>query len=144
MVVCPHVLHFFETHQVALIAPLLWTLMATAILWLPKVVSTSPELNPKVVHVPTCRHRCALQQHHRKATRRANAVPQVGSIRSHGLHRKYPINLQSMGYYIQSNAPTLVEQQQQVQLHILHSKVATLLQRINYLKRPIPQLSPTQ
>ncbi|KAI2489016.1 hypothetical protein MHU86_25586 [Fragilaria crotonensis] len=36
-------------------------------------------------------------------------------------------------------APTLVEQQQQVQLNDLHSKVATLLQRVDSLKRSIPR-----
>ncbi len=34
-----------------------------------------------------------------------------------------------MGHYIRSNAPTLVEQQQQLQLNTLHSMVATLLKR---------------
>ncbi|KAI2508501.1 hypothetical protein MHU86_5900 [Fragilaria crotonensis] len=63
----------------------------------------------------------------------------AGSIRSHGLHRRYPINLRSMGRYIRRNAPTLVEQQQQVQLNDLHSKVATLLQRVDSLKRSIPR-----
>ncbi|KAI2504289.1 hypothetical protein MHU86_10127 [Fragilaria crotonensis] len=50
-----------------------------------------------------------------------------------------PINLRSMGRYIRRNAPTLVEQQQQVQLNDLHSKVATLLQRVDSLKRSIPR-----
>ncbi|KAI2494788.1 hypothetical protein MHU86_11398 [Fragilaria crotonensis] len=44
-----------------------------------------------------------------------------------------------MGRYIRRNAPTLVEQQQQVQLNDLHSKVATLLQRVDSLKRSIPR-----
>ena len=141
MVVRPHVSLFLETHQVALIAPLLWLLMATIVLfWLPKDSSTSPELDSK--ELLTRRHRRALKQHYRKVTRRAN-VPQVGSIRSHGLHRKYPINLRSMGHFIRRNAPTLVEQQQQVQLNILHSKVAALLQRVDSLKRSIQQ-SPTR
>ncbi|KAI2490670.1 hypothetical protein MHU86_23913 [Fragilaria crotonensis] len=52
---------------------------------------------------------------------------------------RYPINLRSMGRYIRRNAPTLVEQQQQVQLNDLHSKVATLLQRVDSLKRSIPR-----
>ena len=139
MVVRPHVLQFLETHQVALGATLLWLLMAiVALFWLPKVASTPPEPDPK--ELPTCRHRRALQQHYRKVTRRANA-PQVGSIRSHGLRRRYPINLRSMGHYIWRNAPTLVLQQQQIQLNILHSKVATLLQRVNFLKRSTPQAS---
>jgi hypothetical protein len=42
-----------------------------------------------------------------------------------------------MGHYIRRNAPTLVERQQQLQLNTLHSKVATLLKRVNSLKRPI-------
>ena len=42
-----------------------------------------------------------------------------------------------MGHYIWRNAPTLVEQQQQVQLNTLHSKVATCLKHVNFLKRPI-------
>ena len=68
-------------------------------------------------------------------------MPQVGSIRSHGLHRKYPINLRSMGHYIRRNAPTLIEQQPQVQLNTLHSKVATLLQRVDSLKCSTPRSS---
>jgi hypothetical protein len=132
---------FLETHQVALVAPLLWILMATTVLfWLPKVSSTLPEPDPK--ELPTCRHRRALKQHYRKVTCRANA-PHIGNIRFHGLHRKYPINLQSMGHFTRRNAPTLVEQQQQVQLNNLHSKVTTLLQRVNSLKRSIQQ-SPTR
>ena len=72
MVVCPHVSQFLETHQVALIAPLLWLLRAAVILlWLPKVVSTPPEPDPK--EIPTRCHQRALQQHYRKVTRRANA-----------------------------------------------------------------------
>ncbi|KAI2502609.1 hypothetical protein MHU86_11874 [Fragilaria crotonensis] len=118
MVVRPHVSQFLEAHQEALIAPLLWALLATVVLfWLPKPSSTSPEPDPK--ELPSRRHRRALKQHNRKVTRRAN-VPQAGSIRSHGLHRRYPINLRSMGRYIRRNAPTLVEQQQQVQLNDLH------------------------
>jgi hypothetical protein len=137
MVVRPHVSQFLEAHQEALIAPLLWALLATVVLfWLPKPISTSPEPDPK--ELPSRRHRRALKQHNRKVTRRAN-VPQAGSIRSHGLHRRYPINLRSMGRYIRRNAPTLVEQQQQVQLNDLHSKVATLLQRVDSLKRTIPR-----
>ncbi|KAI2488736.1 hypothetical protein MHU86_25790 [Fragilaria crotonensis] len=137
MVVRPHVSQFLEAHQEALIAPLLWALLAMVVLfWLPKPSSTSPEPDPK--ELPSRRHRRALKQHNRKVTRRAN-VPQAGSIRSHGLHRRYPINLRSMGRYIRRNAPTLVEQQQQVQLNDLHSKVATLLQRVDSLKRSIPR-----
>jgi hypothetical protein len=86
-----------------LIAPLLWLLMTAVVLhWLPNVIATPPESDRK--EIPSCRHRCALKQHYRKGTRRANA-PQAGSIRSHGLHRKYPINLRSMGHCIRSNAP---------------------------------------
>ena len=137
MVVRPHVSQFLEAHQEALIAPLLWALLAMVVLfWLPKPSSTSPEPDPK--ELPSRRHRRALKQHNRKVTRRAN-VPQAGSIRSHGLHHRYPINLRSMGRYIRRNAPTLVEQQQQVQLNDLHSKVATLLQRVDSLKRSIPR-----
>ena len=68
-------------------------------------------------------------------------MPQVGSIRFHGLHRKYPINLQSMGHFIRRNVPTLIERQQQVHLNTLHSKVATLLQRVDSLKRSTPRSS---
>jgi hypothetical protein len=94
MVVCQHVSQFLDAHQEALIAPLLWTLLATVVLfWLPKLSSTSPESDPK--ELPTPRHRRAVKQHHRKVTRRAN-VPQVGSIRSHRLHRRYPITLRSL------------------------------------------------
>ncbi len=136
MVVRPHVSQFLDAHQEALIAPLLWALLATvALFWLPKLSSKLPEPDPK--ELSTRRYRRALKQYNRKVTRRAN-VPQVGSIRSYRLHRKYPINLQSMGHYIRRDAPTLVEQEQQVQLNALHSKVATLLQRIESLKRPIP------
>ena len=139
MVIRPQVSQFLGTHQEALIAPLLWILMGTVVLfWLPKDFSTPPEPDSK--EVTTRRHRRALKQHYRKGTRRAKA-PQVGSIRSHGLHRKYPINLRSMGHYIRSNAPTLIERQQQVQLNTLHSKVATLLQRVDSLKRFTPQSS---
>ena len=68
MVVCPQVSQFLETHQVALIAPLLWLLMGAIVLfWLPKVVSTLPEPDSK--EVTTCRHCHALQQHYRKVTR---------------------------------------------------------------------------
>ena len=85
MIVCSHVLQFLDTHQVALIALFLWILLATIVLfWLPKFTSTPPEPDPK--DAPTRRHRCALKQHNRKVTRRANA-PVVGSIRFHGLHR---------------------------------------------------------
>ena len=139
MVVCPQVSQFLETHQVALIAPLLWLLMGAIVLfWLPKVVSTPPEPDSK--EVTTRRHRRALQQPYRKVTRRAN-MPQVGSIRLHGLHRKYPINLRSMGHYIRRNAPTLIEQQQQVQLNTLHCKVASLLQHVDSLKHSTPRSS---
>jgi hypothetical protein len=130
-----HVLQFFYAHQEALIAPLLWFLLATVVLcWLPNFTSTPPEPDPK--EKPTRRQLRALKRHYRKGTRRTNAS-QVGSIRSHGLHRKYPINLRSMGHYIRRNAPTLVERQQQLQLNNLHSKVASLLKRVDSLKRPI-------
>jgi hypothetical protein len=130
-----HVLHFLYAHQEALIAPLLWFLMTTVVLcWLPNPTSTPPEPDPK--EKATRRQRRAVKQHYHKVTRQANAT-HVGSIRSHGLHRKYPINLQSMGHYIRSKATTLVEQQQQLQLNTLHSKVTTLLKRVDSLKRPI-------
>ncbi len=111
-----HVLQFFYARQEALIAPLLWFLMATVVLcWLPNFTSTPPEPDPK--EKPTRRQHRALKRHYRKGTRRTNAS-QVGSIRSHGLYRrKYPINLRSMGHYIRRNAPTLVERQQQLQLN---------------------------
>ena len=77
MVVRPQVSQFLETHQVALIAPLLWLLMGAIVLfWLPKVVSTLPEPDSK--EVTTRRHRRALQQHYRKVTRRAN-MPQMAA-----------------------------------------------------------------
>ncbi len=130
-----HVLQFLYAHQEALFAPLLWLLMTTIVLhWLPTFTSTTPEPDPK--EKPTRRQRRAPKQHYLKVTRRAN-VTHVGSIRSHGLHRKYHINLRSMGHYIQSKAPTLVEQQQQLQLNTLHSKVASLLKRVDSLKRLI-------
>jgi hypothetical protein len=102
-----HVMQFFYAHQEALIAPLLWFLMATIILyWLPNFTSTPPDPDPK--EKPTCRQRRALKQHYCKVTHQANAT-HIRSIRSHRLHRKYPINLRSMGHYIRSNTPTLVE-----------------------------------
>ncbi len=130
-----HALQSLYSHQEAIIAPLLWFLMATVVLhWLPNFASTPPEPDPK--EKPTRRQRRALKQHYRKVTPRQANANHVGSIRSHGLHRKYPINLRSMGHYIRSNAPTLVERQQQLQLNTLHSKVATLLKRVDSLKRP--------
>jgi hypothetical protein len=81
-----HVLQFLYAHQDALIAPLLWFLMSTVVLcWLPKLTSTPPEPDPK--EKSTSRQRRALKQHYRKVTCQANAT-HVGSIRSHGLHRK--------------------------------------------------------
>ena len=126
MVVRPQVSQFLETHQVALIAPLLWLLMGAIVLfWLPKVVSRPPEPDSKVV--TTRRHRRALQQHHRKVTHRAN-MPQVGSIRSHGLHCKYPINLRSMGHYIRRNAPTLESMKQNEGRRINHCDFSNAFQ----------------
>jgi hypothetical protein len=129
------VLQCLDTHQEALIAPLLWLFMTAVVLhWLPNVIATPPDSDPK--EIPTRRHCHAVKQHYRKGTRRANA-PQDGSICFHGLHHNFPINLQFMGHYIWSNAPTLVAQQQQMQLSTLHCKVATLLKGVDSLKRPI-------
>ena len=86
-----YVLQFLYAHQEALIAKLLWFLMATVgLCLLPNIASTPLEPGPKE-KLTRHQHR-ALKQHYRKVTRQANAT-HVGSIRSHGLHRKYPINL---------------------------------------------------
>ena len=58
-----HVLQCLDTHQEVLIAPLLWLLISAVVLhWLPNVIATPPESDPK--EIPTRRHRCALKQHH--------------------------------------------------------------------------------
>ena len=45
MVVRPHVSQFLDAHQEALIAPLLWALLATvALFWLPKLSSKLPAI----------------------------------------------------------------------------------------------------
>jgi hypothetical protein len=91
-------LQFLYAHLEAIIAPLLWLLMATVVIhWLPNFASTPPE--PDTKEKLTRRQRRALKQHYHKVTRQANAT-HVGSICSHGLHRKYPINLRSMGHFI--------------------------------------------
>jgi hypothetical protein len=129
-----HALQCLYAHQEAIVAPLLWFLMATIVLyWFPNFASAPPEPDFKE-KLTRCQRR-ALKQHYCKVTHQPNAT-HIGSIRSHGLHRKYPINLQSMGHNIQSNAPTLIERPQQLQLNTLHSKVATLLKRVDSLKRP--------
>ena len=53
--VCFHVLQCLDTHQEALIAPLLWFLMTAVVLhWLPSVAATHPQPDPK--EIPTCRY----------------------------------------------------------------------------------------
>ena len=57
-----HVLQFLCAHQEALIAPLLWFLMATVVLcWLPNFTSTPSEPGPK--EKPTRRQRRALKHY---------------------------------------------------------------------------------
>ena len=140
MVVRPHVSQFLETHQVALIAPFLWLLMATVVLfWLPKVASTPPEPDPKEGYrlaaiVVLSSNTIARSPAERMLLKLAASAPMDCTADT-------PLTCRSMGHYIRRNAPTLVEQQQQVQLNTLHSKVAALLHRVDCLKRSISRSS---
>ncbi|KAI2495569.1 hypothetical protein MHU86_18928 [Fragilaria crotonensis] len=75
MVVRPHVSQFLEAHQEALIAPLLWALLAMVALFFPKPSSTSPEPDPK--ELPSRRHRRALNTIARSHDARMFPKPEV-------------------------------------------------------------------
>ena len=123
---------FVATHNYALLAPVLWIILMILLLWFPfaNVNPIPPEPDP----IPK------LTRHQRRAIAKREAKLQqqtkakhIGSIRSHGLHRRYPIKLRDMGHFIRANAPTLAEQQHRLELDGLHSKVTNLVRKIDSL-----------
>jgi len=73
------------------------------------------------------------QAQHRPRTRRARYC---GSIHDHGMHRKYPISLRSMGHFIRSKAPTVDQRHLQDQLNSLHDRVLRVQRQLQTLMRP--------
>jgi hypothetical protein len=77
------VLQFLYAHQEALIAPLLWILMATiGLCWLPNLTSTPPEPDPKekIDPPPVSCSQAALSQDHMTSechSRRQHFLPQT-------------------------------------------------------------------
>ena len=127
------VVNFVVTHNFALLAPVFWfILLALVLLWFPlaNVNPIPPEPDPKE-KLTRRRHRAIARQ--AAKLERQMSAKHIGSIRTHGLHRRYPINLRAMGHFIRKNAPTLAERQQRAELDALHSKVAILLRRIDSL-----------
>ena len=89
-----------------------------------------PDDNPAIPRQERCQR---AQAQHRSRTR---CAWYSGSIRNHDTHRKYPISLRSMGYFIWRNAPTVDQRQLQDQVNLLHDRVHRLQQQLQTLVRP--------
>ena len=102
-----------------------WQWTMAPILWLAMLFTISfhrPSEKPPFDHQE---HRfyakqCHCHSHHPKY--------HTGSIRDHGLHRKYPIHLCSKGLYVNCKAPTYFQLTIMLQLKTLHSQVLCILQ----------------
>ena len=123
---------FVVTHNYALLAPVLWIIVMLFLLWFPfanvNPIPPEPDPKPKL----TRRQRRAKAKHDAKFHQQMKAQ-HIGSIRTHGLHRQYPLNLRSMGHFIRANAPTLEEQAQRSEINRLHAKVTNLVRYVETL-----------
>ena len=121
---------FVATHNYALLVPVLWIILMILLLWFPfanvNPIPPEPDPIPKL----TRRQRRAIAKKEAKFQQQTKAK-HIGSIRSHGLHRRYPIKLRDMGHFIRANAPTLAEQQYRLELDGLHSKETNLVRKID-------------
>jgi hypothetical protein len=89
------------TQGVNVAAPLLWFLILIATLWL-GLLPFSPD-TPE----PRWKRRNRQQSAQRQNKTRSGWDP--GSIRSHGFHRAYPLDLRSLGHFVR-DPPTLTNQ----------------------------------
>ncbi|KAI2509100.1 hypothetical protein MHU86_5348 [Fragilaria crotonensis] len=127
---------FVADNYTAFIAPLFWVAV-TSYSWRQLRTVSQPNLEGPAAHAMSRteyrRHRHELLRNRR----RPRVVHQ--SIKTEGLHRKYPLNLRSMGHYVRKHqAPTVEEQRLrdeirkiQIRVHALEREVS-LLSKLNY------------
>ena len=96
-IICDAFVNFVVTYNFALLAPVLWIiLLALVLMWFPfanvNPIPPEPDPNERL----TRRQRRAIAKRFAKFEQQSSAK-HIGSIRTHGLHRRYPINLRAMG-----------------------------------------------
>ena len=124
LVVCT----FVTIYHVAILPPVMWIGVSVVTIWL----RPPPDDNPAIPRQERCQR---AQAQYRSQSRRAWYS---GSICDHGIHRKYPISLCSIGHFIRRNAPTVKQWQLQDQVNPLHNRVLRLQWQLQTLMRPHP------
>ena len=122
------IFNFFQIHYQALLAPLLWTTLPSAILWHRLVPSPKPPPAPDEPIVKLRHHRRLCQRLTRIHLRRHKKSNfNHKSIKTEGLHRRYPINLRAMGKFVGRNqAPTFEKRRLQLEVEELRNEVFQL------------------
>ncbi|KAI2492298.1 hypothetical protein MHU86_22271 [Fragilaria crotonensis] len=115
---------FVADNYTAFIAPLFWVAV-TSYSWRQLRTVSQPNLEGPAVHAMSRteyrRHRHELLRNRR----RPRVVHQ--SIKTEGLHRKYPLNLRSMGHYVRKHqAPTVEEQRLRDEIRKIQIRVHAL------------------
>ncbi|KAI2504072.1 hypothetical protein MHU86_10354 [Fragilaria crotonensis] len=115
---------FVADNYTAFIAPLFWVAV-TSYSWRQLRAVSQPNLDGPAVHAMSRteyrRHRHELLRNRR----RPRVVHQ--SIKTEGLHRKYPLNLRSMGHYVRKHqAPTVEEQRLRDEIRKIQIRVHAL------------------
>jgi Zinc knuckle len=123
----PTIVSFTLKHHLSLLAPLLWFSILLAPLYLR--LNSAPDLMDE--RIPRWKRRSA----HSRTRVKRGMYP--GSIRHHGLHRRYPISLRSLGHFIRRQVPTLEEQDQRRKFDVLIDRVNLLIRQVSELRRPI-------
>ncbi|KAI2500371.1 hypothetical protein MHU86_14114 [Fragilaria crotonensis] len=111
--------------------PLLWAIL-TFIGWRELRAVTHPRLDGPAVHAMSR----AEYRRHRRELRRQRFRDKPPSIRTEGLHRRYPLHLRSLGHFVRrSQAPTAEERRLRDEIRKIQNRVAVLEQEVRLLSK---------
>ena len=118
--------------ELFLTTPILWAIF-TFIGWVELRRLTHPKLDGPAVHAMS---RAAYRRHRQELRRRNRHRHPSPSIRTEGLHRKYPLRLRSMGHFVRrSQAPTAEERRLRDEIYKIQIRVAALEREVRLLSR---------
>jgi hypothetical protein len=120
---------FLWQHSWSLLAPLLWLFMLMSPYLLRPAIDNYFDPSPRSYR----RQHGRLRD--RENSRWNRSRNYSGSIRHHGLHRRYPISLRSLGHFI-TGTPTLKDQELQHQVSLLRNQVQRLIRTVESLRTP--------